>query len=94
MRDPKEVEGLLVEGPDGTKIKKSAAGQGGLDITPLFETIIEQCGAYPDLDDEPLQMQISTLGYDDYVGRLGIGRIDKGVLYAGRPVAVAKPDGG
>ncbi len=93
VRDPKEVEGFLVEGADGSKIKKSAAGQGGLDITPLFETIIEQCGAYPDLDDEPLQMQISTLGYDDYVGRLGIGRIDKGILYAGRPVAVAKPDG-
>ena len=93
VRDPKEVEGLNVEGADGTKIKKSAAGQGGLDITPLFETIIEQCGAYPDLDDEPLQMQISTLGYDDYVGRLGIGRVDKGVLYPGKPVAVAKPDG-
>ena len=94
VRDPKEVEGLLVEGPDGSKIKKSAAGQGGLDITPLFETIIEQCGAYPDLDDEPLQMQISTLGYDDYVGRLGIGRIDKGILYAGRPVAVSEVHSG
>ena len=93
VRDPKEVEGLNVEAADGTKIKKSAAGQGGLDITPLFETIIEQCGAYPDLDDEPLQMQISTLGYDDYVGRLGVGRIDKGVVKAGTQVAVAKPDG-
>ena len=93
VRDPKEAAGLNVEGTDGTKIKKSAAGQGGLSITPLFETIIEQCGSYPDLDDEPLQMQISTLGYDDYVGRLGIGRIDKGVLRAGTQVAVAKPDG-
>ncbi len=93
VRDPKEVAGLNVEGTDGTKIKKSAAGQGGLSITPLFETIIEQCGAYPDRDDEPLQMQISTLGYDDYVGRLGIGRIDSGVLRAGTQVAVAKPDG-
>ena len=93
VRDPKEVEGLEVEGADGNKIKKSASGLGGLDITPLFETIIEQCGAYPDLDDEPLQMQISTLGYDDYVGRLGVGRIDKGIVRAGTQVAVAKPDG-
>ena len=38
-------------------------------------------------------MQISTLGYDDYVGRLGIGRVDKGVVRAGTQVAVAKPDG-
>ena len=93
VRDPAEAAGLNVEGADGLKIKKSATGQGGLDITPLFETIIEQCGAYPDLDDEPLQMQISTLGYDDYVGRLGVGRIDKGIVRAGTQVAVAKPDG-
>ncbi len=93
VRDPADAAGVLVEGPEGSKVKKSAAGQGGLDITPLFETIIDQCGAYPDLDDEPLQMQISTLGYDDYVGRLGIGRVDKGILRPGGQVAVAKPDG-
>ena len=93
VRDPADAAGVLVEGPEGSKVKKSAAGQGGLDITPLFETIIDQCGAYPDQDDEPLQMQISTLGYDDYVGRLGIGRVDKGILRPGGQVAVAKPDG-
>ena len=93
VRDPAGVAGLAVEGIDGNKIKKSSAGLGGLDITPLFETIIEQCGAYEDQDDEPLQMQVSTLGYDDYVGRLAIGRIDKGVIHSGDSIAVAKPDG-
>lgn len=93
VRDPSDADGLSVEGANGNKIKKSAAGLGGLNITPLFETIIEQCGAYPDKDNEPLQMQVSTLGYDDYVGRLGIGRIDKGVVKTGQMVAVAKPDG-
>ena len=93
VRDPKEVEGISIETPDGNKVRKAAGGQGGLNITPLFETIIEQCGAYPDRDDEPLQMQISSLAYDDYIGRLGIGRIDSGIIREGDSVAVAKPDG-
>ena len=45
------------------------------DIIPLFETIIHHAQAYPDLNDEPLQMQITALAYDDYIGRLGVGRI-------------------
>ncbi len=63
------------------------------DIIPLFEKIIEQVEPYPDLDEEPLQLQISALGYDDYIGRLGIGRITKGVLHPGDTVSVAKRDG-
>lgn len=49
-------------------------------IEPLFKTILKHCETYPDLDEEPLQMQISALGYDEYIGRLGIGRIYQGVL--------------
>lgn len=49
-------------------------------IEPLFKTILKHCEAYPDLDEEPLQMQISALAYDEYIGRLGIGRIYQGVL--------------
>lgn len=57
-------------------------------INPLFETIVEHCSAYPDLDDEPLQMQVSALAYDDYIGRLAIGRVYQGVLKEGQSVAV------
>lgn len=93
VRDPKEVEGIVIENAEGVKVTKNARGSNGLSIAPLFETIIEQCGQYPDLDEEPLQFQISSLGYDDYIGRLGIGRIDKGVIRAGQQVALTKPDG-
>ncbi len=93
VRNPKELENMGVEDNQGNKIKKSAAGWGELNIAPLFDTIITQCGAYPDYDEEALQMQISSLAYDDYVGRLGIGRIDKGILKANQTVALAKPDG-
>ncbi len=50
------------------------------DITPLFETIIHHAQCYPNLMDEPVQMQVCALAYDDYIGRLGIGRIYSGVL--------------
>lgn len=63
------------------------------DITPLLDKIIDHTPAYPDYDDEPLQFQVSTLAYDDYVGRLGIGRVYKGVIREGQTVAVAKADG-
>jgi len=63
------------------------------DITPLFDTIISHAEAYPDYNDEPLQMQVSTLAYDDYIGRLGIGRIYKGTVRQGQIVSVCKEDG-
>jgi len=92
VREPEDAAGLSVE-EGGVKIKHTPAGYGGLDITPLFETIIDHCSTYPDLREEPLQLQVSTLGYDDYIGRLGIGRITQGKIKTGQTVAVAKEDG-
>lgn len=57
-------------------------------IEPLFKTILKHCDVYPDLDEEPLQMQVSALGYDEYIGRLGIGRIYQGVLKAQEQIVV------
>ena len=92
VKDPKDALCVLV-GEGDAKIKNSPAGYGGLDLTPLFDTIIEHCSPYPDLDEEPLQFQVSTLAYDDYIGRLGIGRVTKGTIKEGQTVAVAKADG-
>lgn len=90
--DPSEVEGITIE-KGGTKIQKSVSGQDGLSIVPLFDTIIEQVKGYPDQSDEPLLFQISSLGYDDYIGRLGIGRIDKGTIRSGETVAIVDSEG-
>ena len=57
-------------------------------IEPLFETILRHCDTYPDLDEEPLQMQVSALAYDEYIGRLGIGRIYQGTLRAQESIIV------
>lgn len=92
VRDPEDAKSITVE-EGGVKVKHSPAGQGGLDITPLFETIIDHVKPYPDLRKEPLQLQISTLAYDEYIGRLGIGRITQGVIKQGQTVTLAKDDG-
>lgn len=92
VRDPDEVREIEVgEGAD--KIKHTPRGYGGLDITPLFDTIVEHCKPYPDLREDPLQLQISTLGYDEYIGRLGIGRITQGIIREDQTLAVARGDG-
>lgn len=62
-------------------------------IEPLFKTILSHCEAYPDMTKEPLQMQVSALAYDEYIGRLGIGRVYSGVLKANSPVCVCDDHG-
>lgn len=63
------------------------------DLEPLFETIIKQVGAYPNLVDNPTRMQVSSLGYDDYIGRLGIGRLFEGNLKVGQEITIINNDG-
>lgn len=63
------------------------------DLTPLFDVITKHVKAYPDSSDEPLQLQISSLDYDEYIGRLGIGRMTRGTLKKGQTVAVCRADG-
>ena len=62
-------------------------------IEPLMETILKQVGEYPKQDEAPLQMQISALAYDDYIGRLGIGRIYKGTVKEGQTVQISDNEG-
>ncbi|GLR72519.1 translational GTPase TypA [Agaribacter marinus] len=65
----------------------------GTDMTPLFETIIEQVAA-PDADAEgALQMQISQLDYNSYLGVIGVGRIKRGVVKINQQVTVVNAAG-
>ncbi|HIS12128.1 MAG TPA: translational GTPase TypA [Candidatus Onthocola stercoravium] len=68
-------------------------GDEGKDLIPLFETIVKNTKPFEGSEADPLQMQISQLAYDDYIGRLGIGRINKGKISVGETVAIAKNDG-
>lgn len=64
-----------------------------VDIKPLFEEIVRLVVPAPDRSSEPLQLQITNLGYDEFVGRLGIGRITAGTIKPGMGVQVVGLDG-
>ncbi len=62
------------------------------DLTPLLETIMSHIPA-PPINDGPVQMQITSLDYNDYVGRIGIGRVFRGRLRPGVPLTLIKRSG-
>lgn len=64
----------------------------GSDMKPIFEMIKNEIPAPSGDEEAVLQLQINTLDYDDYVGRIGIGRITNGSLSAGQLVGLCKQD--
>ena len=67
----------------------------GIDLSPLFETILEYMPAPEGDVDGDLQVLVSSVDYNDYVGRIGIGRIERGQVKVGQEVLVCnfhKPD--
>ncbi|MGG7618700.1 translational GTPase TypA [Robertmurraya sp. GLU-23] len=59
----------------------------------LYEAIVENIPAPVDNREEPLQFQVALLDYNDYVGRIGIGRVFRGTMKVGQQVALMKLDG-
>ncbi|RJS57888.1 translational GTPase TypA [Bacillus subtilis] len=59
----------------------------------LYETIIKHVPAPVDNAEEPLQFQVALLDYNDYVGRIGIGRVFRGTMKVGQQVSLMKLDG-
>ena len=59
----------------------------------IFDTIIDHIPGPVDNSDEPLQFQVSLLDYNDYVGRIGIGRVFRGTIKVGDSVTLSKLDG-
>ncbi|MEK7078310.1 MAG: GTP-binding protein, partial [Patescibacteria group bacterium] len=65
------------------------------DLTPLLETILDHVPSASDdkLADKPLKLQPFNLGYDNFLGRLAVGRIYEGTVKTGAAVFIKKPDG-
>ncbi len=63
------------------------------DLGPLFETILSHVPPPSGRSDLPLQMLVTTLDHDNYVGRIAIGKIENGILKLGSPIARVKRDG-
>lgn len=62
-------------------------------MKPIFDTVIKTIPAPVDNSDEPLQFQVAMLEYNDFVGRIGIGRVFRGHIKIGDEVALTKLDG-
>ena len=64
-----------------------------VDMKPLFDTIVETIPEPQGSKDEPLQMLVSNIDYDEYTGRVAIGRIEHGTIRNGETIAICKKDG-
>jgi GTP-binding protein len=64
-----------------------------IDITPILDTIIEQVPAPMGSIDNPLQLQVFTLDYDNFVGKIGIARIFNGIIKKNQNVTLVKANG-
>ena len=78
-------------GRDG--IAHAKMGDGSTNLKPLFDAILEHLPAPPDRRDEPVQVLIANTEYDDYVGRVAIGRVVAGTLKRNEPLRYIGTDG-
>ena len=77
---------IYCSGRDGTASMSPTIP--GTDLVPLFDQILEHIPA-PEVDTEgPMQMLVSSIDYNEYVGRIGIGRIERGSIKVNQPVTV------
>ena len=83
----------IVYGIAKNGIAKLSLDNNSNSIEPLLETILKQVEPFKGSENDSLQLQISNLDYDDYIGRLGVGRVNKGKVKSGEVVTLIKNDG-
>ncbi len=72
-------QGTAAYGPDDT----------GTDLIPLFETIVNYVPAPEGDKDAPLQLLVSSIDYNEYVGRIAVGRVERGTIKVGQEVVIS-----
>lgn len=82
---------VYASGRDGYASLDPTARQGNMQ--PLFEAILKYVPAPEGDPDGPLQILFSNIDYDDYVGRIGVGRVERGSVKNGQTVTLCKTDG-
>ena len=89
--DQIEFPVVFASGRDGYSSLDMDAREG--DMRPLLDAILEHIDAPQGDIDGPLQILFSSLDYDDYLGRIGVGRVERGSVKAGQTVSICKQDG-
>ncbi len=91
--DQLEFPVVYASGINGTSSLSPDPADQEENMQSLFESIVEHIPAPVDNREEPLQFQTALLDYNDYVGRIGIGRVFRGTMKVGQEVALMKLDG-
>lgn len=85
---PEQFESPIIYCSGRAGTASTSADVQGTDLKPLFDTILEYMPAPEGDENGPLQMLISNIDYNEYVGRIGIGRIERGSIRVGQNVAI------
>lgn len=91
--DQLEFPVVYASGVNGTASLDEDPAKQEENMKCLFEMIISAIPAPIDNSDEPLQFQVALLDYNDYVGRIGIGRVFRGTIEVGQQISLMKLDG-
>ncbi|MEO4053665.1 translational GTPase TypA [Solibacillus sp. CAU 1738] len=91
--DQLDFQVVYASGVNGTASLDPNPANQEEDMKCLFEKIIERIPAPVDNSEDPLQFQVALLDYNDFVGRIGIGRVFRGTISVGQQVALMKLDG-
>ena len=81
---------VYASGRDG--IAMLSPDEQGRDLRPLFETIVNEIDAPSGDEDAPLQILFSNIEYDEYLGRIGVGRVERGRVKSGQSVSLCHAD--
>lgn len=84
---------VYASGVNGTSSLDSDPSKQEENMESLFETILSAIPAPIDNSEDPLQFQVALLDYNDFVGRIGIGRVFRGTISVGQQVSLMKLDG-
>lgn len=90
--DQLEFPVVYASGRDGYAVLDPS--EQGKDMQPLFESILKEIPAPSGDIDGELQLLFSNIDYDDYVGRIGIGRVERGSVKVGQQIVLCQKDGG
>lgn len=74
-------------------IAKNELDEDGKNLKPLFEAIVNKIPPPPGDSEQPFQLLVTTIDYNDYLGRLGIGRIERGIIKLGSPMKIIRLNG-
>ena len=88
-----DTPGIYASGRDGWATAEYNPEQPNNDLTELFELIVNSIPCPKCEDDAPFQMLVSNIDYDDYTGRIAVGKIERGSIKVNMPLSICRHDG-